>query len=143
MKLFSLIGMVCGLVLSCMLPVAFGQTGEARLSSDPGVGATSFRQYCSPCHGLDGRGNGPVAQALQTPPADLTRIAQRRGGQFPEADIAAYIDGRTDVRAHGSRAMPVWGQRFSDSFGGDTVAEEAARGNILVLLNYLKSIQQP
>jgi mono/diheme cytochrome c family protein len=106
------------------------------------VGQQYFQQYCSACHGLSGRGNGPVAPALKTPPADLTRTAQRRGGQFPEADIAAIIDGRTSVEAHGSREMPVWGQKFSDQFGGGAVGEEAVRGHLLVLIDYLKSIQQ-
>ena len=106
------------------------------------VGQQYFQQYCSACHGLDGHGNGPVASALKTPPADLTRIAQRRGGQFPEADIAAIIDGRTSIEAHGSREMPVWGQRFSDQFGGGAVGDEAVRGHLLVLIDYLKSIQQ-
>jgi mono/diheme cytochrome c family protein len=106
------------------------------------VGQQYFQQYCSACHGLSGRGNGPVAPALKIPPADLTRIAQHRGGQFPEADIAAIIDGRTSIEAHGSREMPVWGQRFSDQFGGGAVGDEAVRGHLLVLIDYLKSIQQ-
>jgi mono/diheme cytochrome c family protein len=106
------------------------------------VGQQYFQQYCSACHGLDGHGTGPAADALKTPPADLTRIAQRRGGQFPEADIAAVIDGRTVVGAHGSREMPVWGQRFGEKFGGGAVGDEAVRGHLLVLIDYLKSIQQ-
>ena len=36
---------------------------------------------------------------MRTPPPDLTHIAQRRGGQFPDAEIAAQIDGRAMVRA--------------------------------------------
>jgi hypothetical protein len=79
---------------------------------------------------------------LRTPPADLTRIAQRRGGHFPDADIAAQIDGRAMVAAHGSREMPVWGQRFGEKFGGEAIGEEAVRGHLLVLITYLKAIQQ-
>jgi mono/diheme cytochrome c family protein len=115
----------------------------AQQDKSPGdIGRTYFVTYCSACHGLDGRGNGPVAAALRTPPADLTRIAQRRGGKFPEAEIAAYIDGRANVQAHGSREMPVWGQKFSEKFGGDTTSEEFVRGHLLILIQYLKSIQQ-
>src|SRR5512132_3118854 len=61
------------------------------------VGHRYFVRYCSACHGLEGRGDGPAASALQSPPADLTRIAQRRGGHFPVAEIRASIDGRTVV----------------------------------------------
>ena len=106
------------------------------------IGQTYFINYCSACHGLDGRGNGPVATSLRTPPADLTRIAQRRGGKFPEAEIAAHIDGRMPITAHGSREMPVWGQRFGEKFGGDTMSEEFVRGHLLMLIQYLKSIQE-
>lgn len=105
-------------------------------------GRRLFVQYCGSCHGPEGQGNGPVAPALRTPPSDLTRIARRRGGGFPEAEIAAYIDGQRFVRAHGSREMPVWGLRFGEEFGGGAVGEEFARGYLHVLVEYLKSIQE-
>ena len=117
--------------------LAQGQT-EAGMSP----GRKLFLQHCSACHGPEGLGNGPAAPALRTPPADLTQIAKRRGGHFPEAQIAAYIDGQKDVRAHGSREMPVWGLRFGEQFGGGEVGEEFARGHLQVLVQYLKSIQE-
>lgn len=91
---------------------------------------------------MEGRGKGPAASALRTPPADLTRIAQRRGGKFPVEEIAAYIDGRTAMPAHGSREMPVWGERFGEMVGVPGVSEEVVRGNVLVLVEYLKRIQR-
>jgi len=106
------------------------------------AGQQYFARYCSACHGAVGRGDGPAAPALRTPPADLTRIAQRRAGRFPVAEIAAYIDGRTVVSAHGSREMPIWGERFGERVGGSSVGEEVVRGNLLVLIEYLQSIQQ-
>jgi len=106
------------------------------------AGQQYFMRYCSACHGVEGRGDGPAAPALRPPPADLTRIAQRRGGRFPVAEIAAYIDGRTVVSAHGSREMPIWGERFGEIAGGGSVGEEVVRGNLLVLIEYLQSIQQ-
>ena len=106
------------------------------------AGQQYFVRYCSACHGMTGRGDGPAAPALRTPPADLTRLAQRRGGHFPVAEIAAVIDGRTVVSAHGSREMPIWGERFGEMGGGGSVGEEVVRGNLLVLLEYLQAIQQ-
>lgn len=139
----------CGVIVTLALCITSGMLFPCQLvaqQSAPGaavnIGQQYFQQYCSACHGADGRGNGPVASALKVPPADLTRIAQRRGGQFADADIAAIIDGRTIVGAHGSREMPVWGQTFGDRFGGGAVGDEAVRGHLLVLINYLKSIQQ-
>jgi mono/diheme cytochrome c family protein len=105
------------------------------------VGRQYFGRYCSACHGLEGRGDGPAAAVLQPPPADLTRIAQRRGGDFPVAEVAAFIDGRTGVLAHGRREMPVWGERFEEMVGG-SLGEAVARSHIRFLVIYLQSIQQ-
>jgi nucleotide-binding universal stress UspA family protein len=75
-------------------------------------GQRFFVRYCSACYGVHGRGDGPAAPALQPPPADLTRIAQRHEGRLPVAEMTASIDGRTVIPTHGSREMPVWGARF-------------------------------
>jgi mono/diheme cytochrome c family protein len=105
------------------------------------VGREGFVRHCAACHGMDGRGGGPVASALRTAPADLTRIAARRGGDFPAGEISDWIDGRLASPAHGTREMPVWGKRFAGMYGDDSVAEEVTRGKIGVLVQYLKSIQ--
>jgi len=103
------------------------------------MGRQLYERYCSACHGIEAHGNGSVASALRMSPADLTQIARRRGGQFPEAEIATYIDGRADVRAHGSRDMPVWGERFGEQVGGGDLGEEVMRGNLLVLIQSIPS----
>jgi mono/diheme cytochrome c family protein len=106
------------------------------------MGSEAFPRYCASCHGLKAQGDGPTAAALIVKPADLTRIAARRGGKFPDGEIARFIDGRFTVTAHGSREMPVWGERFGDSIPESGIAEEVARGRIATLLEYLKSIQR-
>ncbi len=53
------------------------------------------------------------------------------------------IDGRgVDVRAHGTRAMPVWGYEFWVEEGGDRTAQNAVREAINKLVDYLASIQR-
>jgi mono/diheme cytochrome c family protein len=106
------------------------------------MGAEVYTRHCASCHGVSGRGDGPVNVALKIPSPDLTRIAQRRGGEFPEGEIARFIDGRFEVPAHGSREMPVWGERFGASIPESSVAEEIGRGKIATLLDYLASIQR-
>lgn len=142
MKWFVLFLTVCCLAVP-YLPGLSGTAGAQELpEAEASTGRKLYVRYCSSCHGPQGQGDGPAAPALRTPPADLTRIAQRRGGEFPEAEITAYIDGQQFVRAHGSREMPVWGVRFGEQFGGGSVGEEFARGRLHVLVKYLETIQK-
>ncbi|MEN8181339.1 MAG: cytochrome c [Myxococcota bacterium] len=106
-------------------------------------GRELFQLYCSSCHGGNGSGNGPVAAALRMPPADLRRIAARRGGSFPAEEVAAYIDGRRDVAAHGTRQMPVWGYVLGEKFRRRQAPEEAVAAEIRLLVEHLRSIQLP
>ena len=101
-------------------------------------GPELFHAYCAPCHGIDGKGGGPVAPALKTSLPDLTTIAQRHGGVFPEKRIEAVIAGDEMIIGHGSREMPIWGPIFHQ------VEYDRDYGNIRMknLVNYLKSIQQ-
>jgi mono/diheme cytochrome c family protein len=104
-------------------------------------GRASYEKHCAACHGLKARGNGILKPVLRVAPADLTRIAQRRGGVFPDAEIARYIDGRADVAAHGSREMPVWGRVFAVPVADGSTGEEVVRGQLWILVEYLRSIQ--
>ena len=105
------------------------------------LGREIFLRRCASCHGDAGRGDGPAAGALRTPPADLTRIAARRGGSFPKGEIARFVDGRFAVEAHGSREMPVWGERLGERIPEAGVSEEVVRGQIGVVVEYLQTIQ--
>jgi mono/diheme cytochrome c family protein len=121
------------------------ESGGAEPAFDPvlaELGAEAFPRYCASCHGIRAVGDGPAAVALVKRPADLTRIAERRGGKFPDGEIARFIDGRFSVAAHGSREMPIWGERFGEAIPDSGVAEEVSRGRIAVLVEYLKSIQR-
>jgi mono/diheme cytochrome c family protein len=103
-------------------------------------GRALYLQYCVSCHGLSAQGDGPVARALSTPPANLRRLAERFGNPLPEDQVARYIDGRAEVKAHGPRDMPVWGARFYYKSGTD---ERRAQQWIGDLVAYLQSIQTP
>ena len=105
------------------------------------VGRADFLRLCASCHGASARGDGPAASSLKVPPADLTRIAARRGGDFPASEVTAYIDGRKHAAAHGSREMPVWGLILARPVHEHASGEEVLRGRLLVLVEYLRSIQ--
>ena len=76
-------------------------------------GGDLFRFYCASCHGRDGKGDGPVASALNRRPPDLTSIARRNSGRFPTDRVERFVTGdREPSLAHGSADMPVWGPIF-------------------------------
>ena len=75
-------------------------------------------------------------------PANLTEIAKKNGGVFPFTKTMQFIDGTTDVRAHGDPDMPVWGQVFRDQATLDSTRRIQVRGELLVIRDYLQSIQQ-
>jgi mono/diheme cytochrome c family protein len=77
-------------------------------------GPALFKAYCAVCHGTDARGGGPMSASLKVAPADLTRIAGRNGGAYPQPRVERIISGEEVVAGgHGTRAMPVWGPIFS------------------------------
>ena len=80
--------------------------------TSPASGPDMFREYCAACHGADGKGTGPAAEALKKAPADLTMLARKNGGKFPGFEVLNYIKGDTGSPSHGSREMPVWGNMF-------------------------------
>ena len=68
-----------------------------------------YVNYCAPCHGVDGKGNGPVAAALKTQPTNLAVLSKNHGGKFPSTHIASVLQFGTAHPAHGSAEMPLWG----------------------------------
>ncbi len=110
--------------------------------TDSLVGEDLYVAYCATCHGLDGRGNGPVASALVVTPADLTALSRLNGGTFPRVQLEARLDGEmtvSDPIAHGSTEMPIWGAIFRALDASDTIAQV----RVTNLVDYLEAIQEP
>ena len=93
-----------------------------------------FKAYCASCHGADGKGGGPASAALKTPTPDLTTLAKRNKGKFPELRVYGAIDGGVRMAAHGSPEMPVWGEVFG---GGQGESKLRVRN----LTKYVESLQ--
>jgi mono/diheme cytochrome c family protein len=111
------------------------------------LGKNEFEIGCAVCHGLDAKGNGMVGDAIKVKPADLTTLAKRNGGVFPTDYVTRVIDGREDIKIHGSRDMPIWGTRFSINAAEHYVdvpydQEAYVRSHVLRLVDYLYRIQQ-
>ena len=104
-------------------------------------GRALYLDRCASCHGFNADGRGPVAPALSTPPANLRLLSERYGNPLPEDLIARFIDGRADVKAHGPRDMPVWGEEAWTYDGKGNKGRTS--GWVAKLVAYLQSIQKP
>jgi mono/diheme cytochrome c family protein len=113
-------------------------------ATDPTVarGAVLYRIHCASCHGAEAKGDGPVASALRKKPDDLTGLARREAGKFPDERVRSFIDGRTELDAHGAREMPVWGLSFAER-GLDATRESEIQAEIRALARYIESLQRP
>lgn len=115
-------------------------SGEELDPQSVAIGNGLFRSYCASCHGSSAKGDGQVAQYLKVAPSDLTKIAERNGGEFDNVLVRQIIDGRKKVRGHGHGEMPVWGDAFLNTPGGMT--KEQVTERIGQLADYLESIQK-
>ncbi|WP_162918347.1 c-type cytochrome [Taklimakanibacter deserti] len=130
---------VAGIFLVLILSNASG-AGNAEPSPE-----ADFRMSCSSCHGEDGRGGGGKAFGLSAEPPDLTTLSRRNGGVFPRERLRRIIDGREDIKVHGDREMPVWGQLFKldaeEGLGGAEGDEAAIEQRIEALIDFIESLQ--
>ncbi|HJY41682.1 MAG TPA: cytochrome c [Steroidobacteraceae bacterium] len=106
-------------------------------------GQDLYRRFCASCHGVAGRGDGPVAASLKVEVPDLTLIARRSGDAYPRDRIVRIIDGRFVIGAHGTRTMPIWGEDFSRLELGNPDAERATRVVLDRLADYVWQLQRP
>jgi hypothetical protein len=85
----------------------------------------------------------------------LTVLAKNNGGVFPFNSIYEVIDGRKVIIAHGTRDMPIWGNRYmpdpnkaaspnaSQMFVNPSYdPETVVRMRILAVIDYLNRIQE-
>jgi mono/diheme cytochrome c family protein len=106
-------------------------------------GKELYGRFCASCHGVEGRGDGPVAESLNVETPDLTLIARRAGGVFPRENVLRIIDGRHIIGAHGLRTMPVWGEDLARVELGSPDQENAARLIIERLADHVALLQKP
>jgi len=115
--------------------------GMAQQEEVAKAGRPAYEQFCAVCHGREGRGDGGAMNLLTVKPTDLTQLSKKNDGTFPFWRVYRVIDGREEIKGHGTRDMPLWGQEFRMQTGSSPMAESQVRGRILELVYYLESIQ--
>lgn len=133
--------LVAGVASAAFIVSAFAQP-----KSDRGdFGKREFESNCASCHGVNGKGNGPITDLLKKSPPDLSMLAKKNGGVFPMERLYKVIEGG-DVAAHGTRDMPVWGRDYriqaAEHYMDAPYDPEAyVRARILALLEYINRLQ--
>ena len=102
------------------------------------TGAQLYKQLCAACHGNDLKGNGPAPAPFKDEPPDLTTLAQRHGGSFPDAYVSDVLRNGVPVPDHGPPEMPTWGV---DLKAGERLSAAQVTLRIANLSEFLKSQQ--
>ena len=128
---------------SVVMALSFADQPSSKLiipvnKTNPTDGKQMYTSYCAPCHGMDGRGHGPAASALKTPPTDLTGLAKSNHGKYPDTHVIAVMRFGADLPAHGSAEMPVWGDIFGKMNKTNPQEKELRANN---LNRYLETLQ--
>lgn len=141
------IACLCTVLLGASLSAGLlmESSGEAHAQQGPDTqvisdGKGDYEWQCASCHGPGGKGDGPMAKILVTPPTDLTTIAKKNGGVFPFWRIYRVISGKTKVPGHEAFQMPDFWKRFSGQAWEFGLLPPHVR--ILELTHYVESLQQ-
>jgi mono/diheme cytochrome c family protein len=124
-----------GVVLAQQSPMTIPVTDTPATS-----GKQMYVSYCAPCHGVDGRGHGPAASALKVAPADLAVLSKNNQGQFPRYHLESVLKFGSEMPAHGSSAMPVWGPMLTRVDQNDNEHSKTAI-RISNLTRYIETLQ--
>ena len=131
------------LTVALLAPLAVAQAqapAEAKLDASAAAkGAIVYVRYCVSCHGKAARGDGPLAADLRVAVPDMTTLAARSGGRFPEGRVERIIESGEVLRGHGTPDMPAWGDAFKRTEGTLAPTPKQAIRN---LTHYLWSLQR-
>jgi mono/diheme cytochrome c family protein len=129
-----------------MMLVGFSAFAGAEGNSD--IGKLEYDAHCAVCHGVSGKGDdSSLKSELVKPVPDLTTLAKSNNGVFPFDVVYQVIDGRKDIKTHGSRDMPIWGSAFKSETSvyfdknAPYSSESIIRSRILALVEYLHRLQ--
>ncbi len=136
---------LCAASIVMFATITFSLAQETKIKKGPAPytsaasGQQMYESYCASCHGKNAQGDGPAAPALKVPPPNLTDLAKRNSGKFPDAHVSAVIRGEAAMPAHGSSEMPVWGPVFHSISGGRPAEVQLRVAN---LTKYIQSLQK-
>jgi mono/diheme cytochrome c family protein len=138
-RLAAVFVVLCAFAAS-MAVIHAAQQNSTKAPAAPAASASGAELYakrCIACHGNDLKGNGPFPPPYRTPP-DLTTLARRHGGKFPDDYVSNVLRNGVKLPAHGPAEMPVWG---TDLGAPDQSDKAQVKLRIKSLTSYIKSMQ--
>lgn len=143
MRSTKLVLVVLGAGLTCMVATAYAADKDKI-----DIGRAEYEQKCIICHGPQGKGDGAYSAMLTKRATDLTALSRKNGGVFPFARVFETIEGTHEMKAHGTREMPIWGKEYRSSKYYDDYLHDPemdrsyfARSRILALTEYIFRLQ--
>ena len=132
------------MIKQCTYALFFGLLLAPAFAGESADGQEIYRDHCAVCHGLDAKGEGPMAPAMMIKPRNLTELSKDNEGVFPLVRVIKRIDGREELVSHGS-PMPVYGQFFEGE--SELLKTEAGQPiytskPVVALVEWLKSVQE-
>jgi len=97
-----------------LLVAALATLATGAFAAEPAktLGQREYEGHCAVCHGVTGKGDGPYAGIIEQKMPDLSLLSKKNSGVFPVDRVYSMIDGSATLKAHGTRVMPIWGQRY-------------------------------
>lgn len=109
------VGWLAGGLVVAGIVAAVNRTG----AGDPDKGKENYRDFCVPCHGVSGKGDGPMAANLPTKPRNFTDGASMNA-LSDEHLFKVIKEGGAAVGK--SPTMPAWGKQMTDEEIRDIIA---------------------
>ena len=123
LPVFVLVAAVAGLALTTSAVLA----GKG----DPEAGKKLYEQFCLPCHGATGKGDGPVGEYLPVKPADYSKSMPQYGDKWAEYYFKIIKEGGAAMDPPRSPLMAPWGSQLKEGDIWDVISyvETLSMGN--------------
>lgn len=132
--------LLTGLLTAAAL-AASGQKDTATINvskTSPVDGKAMYASYCTPCHGVDGKGNGQLSSSLKRKPTDLTTLSKNNGGVYPATRVAGVLSHGASTSGHNKSGMPEWAITLGNMDQNNKLDTKLRISN---LSNYVETLQ--
>ncbi len=92
------------------------------VKGNPEAGKKTYEQFCLPCHGATGKGDGPTGKYLTPKPADYSTSMPQYGEKWAEYYFKIISEGGAKMDPPRSPLMAPWGKQLKESEIWDVIS---------------------